>query len=610
MNEPTHGVVNVESWKGQRVVKKKARKEIQEDSESILREVDCLKRLADRHIIQFYDTEYVTEDGLQKLVLVLEYAEGGSLNKAIPRLQWSDKERIAGEIAHGLSYIHSLGIIHCDIKGANVVLTKKLEAKLCDFGSAMTTAERLEKKRSLGTKGWMAPEFLEDATAYSPESDIYALGIVMWEMASSKEPFSRAQVLEEKLVDVPLEYYRVMQACWNEDPKRRPGVREILFFKYGYSFKEVQEMLKRLSFGDVGLDRKDHQILSKLVEGAGCGDADADICVNRHVELGKAYPDDQGTPENSSALELGLELADDDEFSALELGLELADDDGFSAKARKSAQYYNSRHYDQALDYARQISHHPAVSFLMSEMYSKGNGVEMNQGEAYKWQLKAAEGGLAISQHWVGVHFFRVGNHLEALKWYRKAAEQGNRDGEYKLGIMYYYGHGVLEDHQEGERWIRKAADQGCTVAAAGMGNIYLNQKRYAQAMSWCFKAVGNPRAEYYIGIMYRSGWGVSPHYGIAMEWFQRSAKKQFDLAAFAIAKMYHLEQGVSRDLKKAIEWYSRAKEYGDLDAENEMAIVYQEMEHGVSYTADELLTQAEQKGHLLAKANGLLGLL
>ncbi|OAQ26829.1 kinase-like protein, partial [Linnemannia elongata AG-77] len=235
-----------------------------EGHKSILREVRIHKGLADRHIIQFYDTDYVIDGGERRLRLIMEYAEGGSLNKAIPRLQWGDKERITGEIAHGLSYIHSLGIIHCDVKSHNVLLTKNLEVKLCDFGSARTAADKQGQKRcNLGTEGWMAPEFEEDATAYSPESDIYALGIVMWEMASGEQPFTRSQVLKEKLDDVPYEYHRIMRACWDEDPKRRPGSREISFLSHGLSFNEALEKLRQFSLGDDNLDRENLRVLSQ-----------------------------------------------------------------------------------------------------------------------------------------------------------------------------------------------------------------------------------------------------------------------------------------------------------------------------------------------------------
>ncbi|KAK5797029.1 kinase-like domain-containing protein, partial [Linnemannia elongata] len=217
-------------WRGQTVCVKMPLKGSKEGNSSLSREVEIHRRLTDRHIIQFYDSEYVSEGQERRLRLVMEYAEGEGLDEAIKagKLLWCDKERIAGEIAHGLSYLHSQGIIHCDIKSKNILLTKKLEVKICDFGSAMTTQDKKDRKKcSLGTKEWMAPEFSRDHTAYSPASDIYALGVIMWEMASSKEANDAIKVQEEKPEDVPHEYLRIMQACCDEDPNNRPGAREI-----------------------------------------------------------------------------------------------------------------------------------------------------------------------------------------------------------------------------------------------------------------------------------------------------------------------------------------------------------------------------------------------
>ncbi|KAI8597953.1 kinase-like domain-containing protein, partial [Dissophora ornata] len=207
---------------------------------SFLREVDIVKDLTDRHIIQYYSYS------IEKLELVMEDAEGGNLQSAIPKLPWEHKERIAGEIAHGISYIHSLGIVHCDIKSPNILLTRSLVVKLCDFGSARVVTNNKDKTPCSGTPGWMAPEWLQDATAYSPKSDIYALGIVMWEMASGDEPCNRSQVLEERLEDVPVEYQGIMQDCWSLEPERRPDARAISIMKYGRDSKQAVEYMMRL----------------------------------------------------------------------------------------------------------------------------------------------------------------------------------------------------------------------------------------------------------------------------------------------------------------------------------------------------------------------------
>lgn len=546
------------------------------------REVEIHRRLTDRHIIQFYDSEYVSEGQERRLRLVMEYAEGEGLDEAIKagKLLWCDKERIAGEIAHGLSYLHSQGIIHCDIKSKNILLTKKLEVKICDFGSAMTTQDKKDRKKcSLGTKEWMAPEFSRDHTAYSPASDIYALGVIMWEMASSKEANDAIKVQEEKPEDVPHEYLRIMQACCDEDPNNRPGAREIAFLKLGRSLREQQEETNRIFKGHASLKDKNLHMLSQFVSGINL-DADRD-----------AYASENLPSDDSSSLDIRELFAS-----------EMEDSD---KNVRMALQHYSLEQYDQALDCARQAGYHPMACYLLFQMYSKGEGVEMNQGEAFRWDFRAAEAGLAISQSHVGNHFYKVRNYPRALSWFRRAAEQGDRDAECNLGIMHFYGHGVLANPEEGEKWILKAVDRGDITAASMMGIICAHQERYSEAMEYCRKAVDDRIAEYHIGCFYRYGLGILPDYSAAMEWFERSAQKEHSLAEFAIAQMFYEGHGVKRDLEKVKEWFSRAHQHGHPDAAVELAVTLSEMDKGE--LADDYLFLAAKKDHPLAEANRIM---
>ncbi|KAG0295017.1 Mitogen-activated protein kinase kinase kinase kinase 5 [Dissophora globulifera] len=144
------------------------------------------------------------------------YAEGGNLDDAAPRLDWIAKKRIVVEVALGLGYLHSQGIIHRDIKGGNIVLTKNDEAKLCDFGIAKIIASATCGSSFVrkGTPKFMAPELKSAKPAYSTMSDIHALGVVMQELMHEDE--------------IPLDYMAIMTRCLDEDPEKRPTVEEIV----------------------------------------------------------------------------------------------------------------------------------------------------------------------------------------------------------------------------------------------------------------------------------------------------------------------------------------------------------------------------------------------
>lgn len=128
------------------------------------------------------------------LVLVMEYAQGGSLKSAIDKGRlggnWLVKTRIAREVARCLEYIHHQKVLHHDLKSAKVLLTEHMQAKPCDFGQAMVRAESTLKSSSIGgddLKGalrWRTPELFGRRPRYSTKSDMFALGMIMWEIAA------------------------------------------------------------------------------------------------------------------------------------------------------------------------------------------------------------------------------------------------------------------------------------------------------------------------------------------------------------------------------------------------------------------------------------------
>ncbi|KAF9977565.1 hypothetical protein BGZ73_005694 [Actinomortierella ambigua] len=208
---------------------------------TIQQEIRLLESLRDKHIIQFYGT--TEHEG--ELVLVMEYADGGSLEGAIEggQLDWPTKTRIAQEIVRGLAFIHHMDVLHRDLKSMNVLLTRHMEVKLCDFGLATVKSRSISKSTSSakGTLRWMAPELFAARPKYSTKSDMFALGTVMWELAADcTTPFHeqldsmmvvtlvRSGEREELPDDTPQDYRQWVERCWDQDPNKRPEASEMV----------------------------------------------------------------------------------------------------------------------------------------------------------------------------------------------------------------------------------------------------------------------------------------------------------------------------------------------------------------------------------------------
>lgn len=161
-----------------------------EARQHILREAQRACALKSEHIASVYD---VVED-LGELFLVMEYVEGETLRQRLRRPMTLEQFfEIATQCAEALIAAHEHGIVHCDIKPENIMLTPAGQVKILDFGIAKhlprsAQSSTLDSIRVGGTPAYMAPEVLLEELP-DTRTDIFSLGIVFYEMLTLKNPF-------------------------------------------------------------------------------------------------------------------------------------------------------------------------------------------------------------------------------------------------------------------------------------------------------------------------------------------------------------------------------------------------------------------------------------
>jgi serine/threonine protein kinase len=179
------------------------------------------------------------EDGETSKFLVMEYVEGETLGHRLARenkLSEDDTKSIAIEVCKGLEHAHAKNVIHRDLKPGNVLLGKDGSIKLADFGIARICRDsmsRLTSQQSSGTLLYMSPEQL--AGKSTEASDVYSLGVMLYEMLSGEPPFSTGdipyqirEVVPEALGNVSKEMNAIVMRCLEKKAEKRfSSVREL-----------------------------------------------------------------------------------------------------------------------------------------------------------------------------------------------------------------------------------------------------------------------------------------------------------------------------------------------------------------------------------------------
>jgi serine/threonine-protein kinase len=160
--------------------------------ERFLREARSMASLNDPHIIQIY---FIGEDDGQTY-FVMEFVDGESLGSVLKRerkLTPEQSAKIIHQTAQGLATAHDKGVIHRDIKPGNLMLTSRGMVKIADFGIALSTQDFSKKLTStgefVGTPGYLSPEVCQGKPV-DQRSDIFSLGIVLFECLAGRMPFT------------------------------------------------------------------------------------------------------------------------------------------------------------------------------------------------------------------------------------------------------------------------------------------------------------------------------------------------------------------------------------------------------------------------------------
>ena len=219
--------------------------------EALRKEIQILRGLKHKHIVSYYDMV----ESSDSISLFMEFMVGGSIYNLISKqgcLREEEVSKYCRQILEGMEYLHNNGIVHRDLKCANILLDNQNNCKLADFGISKHT-ESIKSMSGCntfcGTPYWISPEIIL-GQKYGWKTDIWSFGCTVLEMLNGKPPHSE---MEKPAAMFKIGYEDLnpsfpphtsdhckdfIKHCLRREPECRPSVKDLLGYKFTSVFNE------------------------------------------------------------------------------------------------------------------------------------------------------------------------------------------------------------------------------------------------------------------------------------------------------------------------------------------------------------------------------------
>ncbi|UZO15752.1 uncharacterized protein OCT59_007168 [Rhizophagus irregularis] len=494
------------------------------------------------NIIKFYGIakfESDNQDSLKRYLLVMEYADSGTLRdylkKNFNNFTWDNKYNMVYQLACRAymlkgSYTHS-----------NNILVHRNTIKVADFGLSERIGSSSKQSKLFGIIPYVDPKNfnkqknnknLTQLSSFNEKSDVYSVGVLLWEISSGQPPFSTSEeydfclimkilqgIREYPIPDTPENYIKLYTGCWDGEPDNRPTIDQVV--------------------AKTSVITENHQVKS-------------DLQLSDEQDINSTNVNTSSSVSNSYHRELSQIIQNFDKMNTKEISANeqiinesILSEKNLSKIINEIVEFIfklvnvGKDSYEYIFDYfdSRDIKSQEIYNWLIDNQNNLDSIFLL--GYLIIVELKLVK---ILIKHLI--YLLKHQNKL-AFEYYEKLANKESSMGIFKIGYFYDVGIWVKKDLEKAAHLYEKAAE------------------------------LGNRSAQHNLALMYRNGEGVDRDYNKSFKLSEQSAEGECKEGINGLGYCYSNGIGTSVNKQKAFELYQKAADLGDMHAQNNHALMY-----------------------------------
>ncbi|RHZ73649.1 hypothetical protein Glove_230g35 [Diversispora epigaea] len=531
------------------------------------------------------------------------------------------------------SDIFGLGIILWEISSGNPpfemesssknsenILIHNENIKLNVFGITKIISDSLEfLTNTLGPMQYMDPQYLELFNITGKKSsDIFGLGIILWEISSGNPPFemessSKVDLLnniakgkrETAISGTPHKYKEIYTDCWKHNGNSRPDIFQVVknlseiiisdasveFETQSQPYNVTDVKLENLNMKNEKPEIKPNLSFDVTTEVNGFINDLIEFFINIRTNQSKMVQPiiikNYISEHKKNPVEIFYEMIRHPSYYLLTslIGFFYQHGIGTVVDNQMAFKFFNlsvdeiidtSSFESQSLGKLYNVNKEIST-YSLAKMYLYGLGVEKDTKKAFQIYNKLADKGFPAALNSLAYcyenGFGAEKNQEKAFELYLKSAGKGNLVAQINVGICYKDGTGIMKDEAKGFQWRMKSAQAGNINAMCKVGYSYENgigvDKNIKEAFKWYLKAAdkGHSISQCNVGIFYKYGHGINIDQVKAFEWYKKAAENNYAKGQYSLGLCFFEGFGIKKDIMKAIYWLNKAKENGNTEA-------------------------------------------